>query len=46
MSTFRVLQFNMQFGQGWDEADPDHARLFLSAAAFLHGWWAQAGEEP
>jgi hypothetical protein len=24
------------------EADPDHARLFLSAAAFLHGWWAQA----
>jgi hypothetical protein len=24
-------------------ADPDHARLFLSAAAFLHGWWAQAG---
>jgi hypothetical protein len=22
--------------------DPDHARLFLSAAAFLHGWWAQA----
>jgi hypothetical protein len=24
------------------EADPDHARLFLAAAAFLHGWWAQA----
>jgi hypothetical protein len=24
------------------DADPDHARLFLSAAAFLHGWWAQA----
>jgi hypothetical protein len=23
-------------------ADPEHARLFLSAAAFLHGWWAQA----
>lgn len=23
-------------------ADPDHARLFLCAAAFLHGWWAQA----
>ena len=21
-------------------ADPDHERLFLSAAAFLHGWWA------
>jgi hypothetical protein len=27
-------------------ADPDHARLFLSAAAFLHGWWAQAGQYP
>jgi hypothetical protein len=25
------------------DADPDHRRLFLSAAAFLHGWWAQAG---
>ena len=25
------------------EADPGHARLFLSAAAYLHGWWAQAG---
>jgi hypothetical protein len=25
------------------EADPDHQRLFLAAAAFLHGWWAQAG---
>jgi hypothetical protein len=23
-------------------ADPDHERLFLSAAAFLHGWWAQS----
>jgi endonuclease/exonuclease/phosphatase family metal-dependent hydrolase len=23
MSTFKVLQFNMQFGQGWDDADPD-----------------------
>jgi hypothetical protein len=23
-------------------ADPEHARLFLAAAAFLHGWWAQA----
>jgi hypothetical protein len=22
-------------------ADPDHQRLFLSAAAFLHGWWAR-----
>ena len=25
MSTFKVLQFNMQFGQGWDDADPDRA---------------------
>jgi endonuclease/exonuclease/phosphatase family metal-dependent hydrolase len=25
MSTFTVLQFNIQFGQGWDGADPDHA---------------------
>lgn len=26
---FRVLQFNMQFGQVWDEADPDHAPVRL-----------------
>jgi hypothetical protein len=26
------------------EADPDHERLFLSAAAFLHGWWSQRTE--
>ena len=25
MSTFTVLQFNMQFGQSWDGADPDRA---------------------
>src|SRR3990167_9701775 len=25
LSTFKVLQFNMQFGQGWDDADPDRA---------------------
>lgn len=25
MSAFRVLQFNMQFSQNWDDADPDHA---------------------
>jgi endonuclease/exonuclease/phosphatase (EEP) superfamily protein YafD len=25
MSTFKVLQFNMQFGQTWDDAYPDHA---------------------
>jgi endonuclease/exonuclease/phosphatase family metal-dependent hydrolase len=25
MSAFKVLQFNMQFGQNWDDAYPDHA---------------------
>lgn len=29
MSTFKVMQFNMQFGQMWDEADPDHAPIDL-----------------
>ncbi len=29
MSRFRVLQFNMQFGQGWDATDPDHAPVRL-----------------
>lgn len=29
MSTFKVLQFNMQFGQGWDDAYPDHAPIDL-----------------
>ena len=29
MSTFKVLQFNMQFGQRWDEKDPDHAPVDL-----------------
>jgi len=29
MSTFKVLQFNMQFGQGWDDADPDRAPVDL-----------------
>lgn len=24
MRTFKVLQFNMQFGQGWNDVDPDH----------------------
>ncbi len=28
---FRVLQFNMQFGQGWDEAQPDTAPVDLDA---------------
>jgi len=31
MSSFRVLQFNMQFGQGWDEARPDEAPANLEA---------------
>ena len=31
MSRFRVLQFNMQFGQVWDEADPDRAPINLEA---------------
>ena len=29
MSTFKVLQFNMQFGQAWDDNDPDHAPIDL-----------------
>jgi endonuclease/exonuclease/phosphatase family metal-dependent hydrolase len=29
MSTFRVLQFNMQYGQVWDHHDPDHAPIDL-----------------
>lgn len=29
MSTFKVLQFNMQFGQRWDDVDPDHAPIDL-----------------
>lgn len=29
MSSFRVLQFNMQFGQSWDEANPDNAPINL-----------------
>ncbi|HYP18265.1 MAG TPA: endonuclease/exonuclease/phosphatase family protein [Opitutus sp.] len=31
MSTFRVLQFNMQFGQGWDAGEPDNAPVNLEA---------------
>jgi endonuclease/exonuclease/phosphatase (EEP) superfamily protein YafD len=31
MSAFRVMQFNMQFGQVWDDADPDHAPVDLDA---------------
>lgn len=29
MSTFKVLQFNIQFGQSWDAKDPDHALVNL-----------------
>ena len=31
MSTFKVIQFNMQFGQVWDDADPDGAPVDLDA---------------
>lgn len=31
MKRFRVLQFNMQFGQVWDEEDPDNAPINLNA---------------
>jgi endonuclease/exonuclease/phosphatase family metal-dependent hydrolase len=31
MSTFRVLQFNMQYGQTWNDAYPDRAPINLSA---------------
>lgn len=30
MSKFSVLQFNMQFGQTWDDAYPDHAPIDLT----------------
>ena len=38
MSTFKVLQFNMQFGQSWDDVDPDHApvNLDLTIAEINH----------
>jgi endonuclease/exonuclease/phosphatase family metal-dependent hydrolase len=32
MSSFKVMQFNMQFGQVWDETDPDHAPVDLEQA--------------
>jgi endonuclease/exonuclease/phosphatase family metal-dependent hydrolase len=32
MTRFRVLQFNMQYGQVWDEKDPDHAPIDLARA--------------
>lgn len=31
MSTFRVLQWNIQFGQGWNDARPDDAPVDLGA---------------
>ena len=31
MSTFRVLQFNMQFGQIWDDTYPDRAPIRIDA---------------
>src|SRR4051794_33577370 len=31
MSRFRVLQFNMQFGQMWDDTYPDRAPIRLEA---------------
>lgn len=32
MGTFKVLQFNMQFGQRWDDANPDDAPIDLDLA--------------
>jgi endonuclease/exonuclease/phosphatase family metal-dependent hydrolase len=32
MGTFKVLQFNMQFGQRWDDADPDTAPIDLDGS--------------
>ena len=31
MNSFRVLQFNMQFGQGWRELEPDTAPVNIDA---------------
>ena len=31
MSTFKILQFNMQFGQGWDDTYPDLAPVRLES---------------
>lgn len=32
MSKFRILQFNMQFGQTWDDANPDRSPINLDMA--------------
>ena len=29
MGAFKVLQFNMQFGQSWDDANPDNSPIDL-----------------
>jgi hypothetical protein len=29
---FKILQFNMQFGQSWDDAYPDHVPINLQKA--------------
>ena len=31
MSTFRVVQFNMQFAQGWAADEPHHGEINLEA---------------
>lgn len=33
MGKFRLLQFNMQFGQVWDDADPDSAPVLVEETA-------------
>ena len=38
--SFKVLQFNMQFGQTWRERDPDHAPVDLDQTV------AEIPEEP
>lgn len=35
MNSFRVVTFNMQYGQTWDPADPDHAPYDLEATIAL-----------
>ena len=37
MSTFRVLQFNMQFGQVWHDAYPDRADRVINLLRSMHG---------
>ncbi|MDA0347969.1 MAG: endonuclease/exonuclease/phosphatase family protein [Verrucomicrobia bacterium] len=35
MGSFRLLQFNMQFGQLWDSSDPDNSPVDIEATARL-----------